>query len=985
MKANPSHDLPLSRPLTTRELEVLACIAKGLNNRQIAQHLVLAISTVKWYIRQIYNKLSVYDRQEAITRAHYLGLVSGGQVKNAIQHNLQPAATPFVGRHQELDALSRFIADPQQRIITIVGPGGMGKTRLALEMAWQQVGPISDFTDGVFFVELASLATAPEVITTLAALLNFRFRKRGSEKEQLFNFLRAKNMLFIMDNFEQILDGPTLVAEMSMSAANVKFLITSREPLHLQGEQRFPLQGLILPPAQQLEFLLSDAAKLFLTTAQRVDPSFELFPQDVERVQQICRLVGGMPLGIELAASWVGLISLAAIAADIEQSLNLLRSQNHDLPQRHRSMQASLESSWQRLSPEQKFVSQKLTVFKNGFTRAAALAVAGASLPILVTLVNKSWLAYNRHDDRYSVHELLRQFGQEKLADSEQAQRLHSHFFLDRLSLLKPMLQGEGQQIALAEIKTELDNIRSAWKWGVRYSFYMQMYAAMDSIGLFFLILARYTEGGQIFQEASDSLSDSFNDAHIKLTSLFRLTSRSLIWQSQFRLFTHSAAEAIQLLEMSRSRLDALVLEEQDVLYEQAFMLLIRGDARFKSGNVREAREDMRRSLYLYRKIDDQAGVAKALFFLSDLVTANKEYHLARQYLEESLVISQKNGDQYAVAQAWNGLAENTRYAGGGAETALCFYDQGLAELRVQDNQWGIRFLSAQKGYLAFSTGQFETAVRCLQLCKNIDNKLGSHDGTILIVLGAANWYAGHTEIGYRDLNDGVRTFERQGRFRRLMWAKAHVAIIDAFSGNYSQARLQAEEVLTQTAFNERISGRAYALIALSWVELVQGRFHETINLLVECDLLLTHPTAPESAPETLGWAWVIMGGALYGLGYLEQSQQKLYHALESGVSRRSFVTLLYWLPIMALVLAANKEQKRQVQALELYALAQSQTFILKSQLFNDIAGPRLQEVRTSLPQDMAAAAVARGRKMNVWATAESLLSELKNISNTKM
>ncbi|MCO5191244.1 MAG: LuxR C-terminal-related transcriptional regulator [Anaerolineae bacterium] len=394
-------DASLIQPLTAREQDILRCLGTQMSNRQIAEHLTVSLNTVKWYVRQIYNKLGVNNRTQAVARARKAGLLPAAQIKT-VRQNLPIAATPFVGREQELNTLAAMIADEQSRIVTIVGPGGSGKTRLALEMArwaWSDTQSRKlTFDDGVFFVPLAPLESPSEIVSTLAAVLGFQFQDARSESQQLTDYLQQKQMLLVFDNFEHIIDGRDFLTELSQKAAQVKLLVTSRERLQLLREQLFMLQGLGLPSQKHfdVEEITSYAAgQLFFNIARRTLPEFELLAGDGENILRICRLVDGMPLALELAASWVGLLPLSNIAAEIEHSLRFLSTERHDMPRRHRSIHAALDVSWLRLNGDQRRIFKQLTVFRGGFTREAAAEVAGATLPLLITLLNKSWLAYD--------------------------------------------------------------------------------------------------------------------------------------------------------------------------------------------------------------------------------------------------------------------------------------------------------------------------------------------------------------------------------------------------------------------------------------------------------------------------------------------------------------------------------------------------------------------------------------------------------------
>ena len=292
-------------------------------------------------------------------------------------HNLPPQLTPFVGRKTELSELGKLLADPQPRLVTVVGPGGMGKTRLALEAAAVKLGA---FEHGVFFVSLAPIPSAEGIVPTVADALGFSFYEGGEPRQQLFDYLRRKNLLLVMDNYEHLLEGADLVSDVLRIAPEVKVLVTSRARLNLQGEQLFPLAGLEHPDWETPEdAALYSAVELFLLSARRVRPDFELRGEDLTYLTRICRLVGGMPLGVLLAAGWVDMLSPKRIAAEISRSLDFLETEERDVPARQRSMRAVFDHSRSLLAERDKEVLQGLSVFRGGFTSEAAAAVTGAS------------------------------------------------------------------------------------------------------------------------------------------------------------------------------------------------------------------------------------------------------------------------------------------------------------------------------------------------------------------------------------------------------------------------------------------------------------------------------------------------------------------------------------------------------------------------------------------------------------------------------
>jgi predicted ATPase/DNA-binding SARP family transcriptional activator len=373
-------------------------------------------------------------------------------------HNLPPQPTPFVGREKDLAEIRHLLLnEPACRLLTLVGPGGIGKTRLAIEAARRSLEPILgtdpvNFADGVYFVNLApvslsqsttsGLSAASQVtiliLTTLATALEFFFQGAADLKTQVLAHLGHKKALLVLDNFEHLIEGAGLLVELLQAAPGVRLLVTSRERLNLREEWVWEVNGLAypgedwtaharagmesgdatlssVPQGYNISSLQTyDAVAFFCLQAQRVRGAFSLSESEADSVLRLCQLVEGAPLALELAASWLRVLSCAEVVAGIEHSLDFLSSSLRNVLDRHRSMRAVFEQSWQMLSEPEQAAFSRLSLFKGGFQREAARAVARAGLPILVNLADKSLLRLTA-SGRYQLHELLRQFAAEKL------------------------------------------------------------------------------------------------------------------------------------------------------------------------------------------------------------------------------------------------------------------------------------------------------------------------------------------------------------------------------------------------------------------------------------------------------------------------------------------------------------------------------------------------------------------------------------------
>jgi predicted ATPase/transcriptional regulator with XRE-family HTH domain len=433
------------------------------------------------------------------------------------KHNLPAPTTPLIGREEELAELAQLLVDPATRLVTILSAGGMGKTHLAVAAALQQV---ERFADGVCWVALAPLTEARELVLAIAAALGLQLQGQRSPEQQVGDFLHARQLLLVLDNFEHLLEGAPLVGELLAAAPRLSILVTSRQRLKLSSETVLFLDGLRSPSEGSAAALDYPAVQLFLLHARRVVPHYQPGEQDVAGIVSICRLVYGMPLGILLAAVWAGVISPAEIAEEVGRDLGFLQADMPDIPARQRNLRAVFLHTWGRLSTAECQVFMRLSVFRGGATAVAAQRVTGATVDVLAGLIDKA-LLWRLPNGRYEVHELLRQFAAEQLAGASAikedgqkgAQQQHSRYYLNLLDEQEQLLQGPQQRAALDAIRADFENMSVAWRWAVQEREFALLAPAIHALFLYCEVRGSVCDGVILYAGALAALTAEFGAA----------------------------------------------------------------------------------------------------------------------------------------------------------------------------------------------------------------------------------------------------------------------------------------------------------------------------------------------------------------------------------------------------------------------------------------------------------------------------------------
>lgn len=690
--------------------------------------------------------------------------------------NLPARATSFIGRDVEIAEVCELLADPGVRLVTLTGVGGIGKTRLAEKVAGEQL-KLGQFRDGIYLLQLASLTSADLLAPGLADVLGLTLAGAEAPLEQLTRHIGERELLLIFDNFEHLLSDASFVAELLAACPHLKVLATSRERLKLAGEQLYPLAGLPYPEAQEVphDVALFDALKLFIQRARRGRPEFAPTSEELPCLLDICRLVDGAPLGLELAAAWVRVLPLADIAAEIRRDLDMLVSDNCDVSTGHRSLRAVFEHSWRFLSAKEREVLAKLSVFVGGFGREAAAAVAGATIPVLSSLVGKSLLRLLANG-RYELHPLLRQYSREKLGESPaewtRAQASHATFFFE-------LLRAKEGELALPEASTvaavgaELENLQAAWRWGAAGAAFRL--EALQTTAMFlwwhYLAEGKYREALEFFSGAAQALGEVGAEGQALLG--YVLCAQAYACHHLGRN-DEAASLARRGLGLARPSGHAAAL---------LVGLPVLGLLAEKQGDYREAKALHEEALALAKAEGAHGQVLDQLNYLANLEYALGNDDSAKARAAEALALSRERRHRFAEVYSLRCLGW-IHLSAGELHRALTFLNEGLRLARVIGFQMYVPSFLILQGVVLREQGSYRKARALFQEALVMAQRSGYRTDEALALL-----HLGRLMTALLEYEDARARF-RQGL--RVAWSSCELPTV--IQGLLAFAELQARE-----------------------------------------------------------------------------------------------------------------------------------------------------------------------------------------------
>jgi predicted ATPase/DNA-binding SARP family transcriptional activator len=860
--------------------------------------------------------------------------------------NLPAAPTPFFGRTDELSDLEEGLADPDTRLVTISGPGGSGKTRLALEVgarfaardrqAQSDQSPLS-FPHGIIFVPLAAIDTVEGLVSAMAEALGLHLL---GGRDQLLEFLRRKQILLILDNLEHLLDGAGFLAKILRTAPGVHILTTSRERLRLHSEHVLPIGGLSYPDHilkasspkaadPGLCVAAYPAFHLFVDSARRVQPRFAVTPGDLPLLLDICRHVDGLPLALELAASWADALSVRDILAEAQQSLSFLQAEWHDVPERHRSMRAVFDVSWRRLSGPERDVFCRLSVFRGGFSQKAASQVIGpeASPRTLAALVRKSFLQCDHPRDRYQVHELLRQYGALHLAEEPEQEAeafdRHSRYFCAWMQSVGADLRNRRQNSAQAQLGADLDNARAACLLAAAQGRADRINQAVHALGWYYHLRGVPGAGEATFSALVERLGTEMDRPCGADRSVHLATARLCLWRSQFAGLMGDSVQSDRIARESLAILDSPALADEDTRAERATAWMRLGYA-MRDTDPEKARIRFRLSQQLYEEVGDPLSISDALVGLGRAARNIRDFEAAERAVAEALRLRQEVGDGVGAAEATSIL-----------------------------------------GHIALWQGAFDRAVRLLR--QGLTKHFWSN-----YYLSHALLLAGRLEEARAEAEATMVVYSDPGQPRELAYSMGILGQCHLHLGYYEAARVSAQEGLYVAEGVGFPRGAGMGLGLLGAIALADAN-HDEAHTRCEASLAVWQQSSGH--PSEFEGELACLALAAAGMGHRAEAREHLRAQLAWAQESQMLMPGLFGLVAAARLLADAGQIER---AVELYALASRYPSVANSRWFEDVVGQQIADVAAALPAARVAVLQELGQARDLKATAAELLAELR-------
>lgn len=764
-----------------------------------------ALAQYEAFRRILAAELGVGPTRE--TQALYERIRSTGKT---CPNNLPLPLSALIGREDELTQISERLADPECRLLSLTGMGGVGKTSLALHAAAEHLG---DFLQGTYLVSLTALQHPDQVLAAITDALHLAFDKQTDPKTRLLNYLREKSLLLVLDNFEHLLTHPNpqklvenkgktnpgcagtndllnLLNEILTAAPHLKLLVTSRERLNLQAEWVLPIEGLPYPdepdnaPSADLPGYAS--IRLFVNRAQRVTANFAPADDDYRQIARICQLNRGVPLGIQLAAGWMQSLSCQAIATEMQANLDFLATSLRDVPDRHQSLFAVFEHSWNLLSRAEQAVLCKLSIFRNSFQHVAAREVVGADPHHLTALANKSFLRAEP-GGRYNLHPLLKLFLHQKLAANPQEQAAtesrYAAYYVRFLQTRETDLVIRQDPAMMEEVGAEIEDVRAAWEWAVAQKNLDFLSGSLNSMGIFYWARNRFREGQTIFMKAIEALK------------------------------AQGESRPQGLLERLRCR-------------EAEFTAWL--------GDLETAQHQLQSVIDSFRSLQDDEELLYALNLMGMITYWKSDFPLAKEVLQEAIVIARRLQSRHSLALALTSLANTLCEETANYEAPKLLYAESLALYRESGNPNGMAKVLVNQGAIYYEIGDYPQAKylfeQSLQIYRQIEYPMGIAIANNNLAMIAR--HLGNLAEARELLAESLAIKRVTGNTNAILYSLLEIGAIDIAEEMYTEAHDCFREALLMGQKSGTANLMLYVLVSQAELQIKLGEMERAAALV---------------------------------------------------------------------------------------------------------------------------------------------------------